>query len=73
MELTSSTLQHPWFSWLRWLDPIYYSLEALMSNEFTVLSFACVPNQLVPYGEGYVGGQNQGCAVVGATAGVSFT
>ncbi|KAL8278573.1 hypothetical protein RQP46_009065 [Phenoliferia psychrophenolica] len=61
---------HPWFSWLRWLDPIYYSLEALMSNEFETLVFDCVAGgELVPFGPGYVTGQNQGCAVIGAAAG----
>ena len=25
---------HPWFSWLRWINPVQYGFEALLSNEF---------------------------------------
>lgn len=69
--IISTRQMKPWFGWLRWLDPIYYSFEALMSNEFTGQTFECAPNQLVPYGEGYTSGSNQGCAIAGSVAGVS--
>ncbi|KAG9016077.1 hypothetical protein FRB93_011551 [Tulasnella sp. JGI-2019a] len=60
---------HPWFSWLRWIDPIHYAFEALMSNEFTGQTFECVPPSLVPYGPDYTPGQNAGCALAGASVG----
>ena len=24
----------PWFGWLRWINPVQYGFEGLMSNEF---------------------------------------
>ena len=32
---------HPWFSWLRWLNPIYYAFEILVANEFHGKEFPC--------------------------------
>lgn len=34
---------HPWFSWLRWINPVQYGFEALMANEFYNLELQCVP------------------------------
>ncbi|ORY27081.1 ABC transporter [Naematelia encephala] len=61
---------HPWFSWIRWIDPVYYSFEALMSNELAGLTLACVQPQLAPYGQGY-SGVSQGCAIAGAEPGAT--
>ncbi|KAL1897389.1 hypothetical protein Sste5346_004125 [Sporothrix stenoceras] len=58
------TYMHPWFAWIRWINPIYYTFEALMTNEFHDRMFPCA--QFVPpYGTGdsYI------CAAVGAVAG----
>ena len=41
---------HPWFSWIRWVDPVQYSFEALMANEFDGLDVRCVPPFLAPAG-----------------------
>ncbi|WVF72570.1 hypothetical protein IAT40_007387 [Kwoniella sp. CBS 6097] len=62
---------HPWFAWIRWIDPVYYSFEALAINEFDGLELQCVPPQLAPYGEGYTGGGNNpaACAIPGAQPG----
>lgn len=27
------TYMHPWFSWIKWINPIFYAFEALVSNE----------------------------------------
>lgn len=32
---------HPWFSWIRWINPIFYAFEILVSNEFHGRRFAC--------------------------------
>jgi hypothetical protein len=32
-RLLASPLQHPWFAWIRWINPMYYAFEALMGNE----------------------------------------
>ncbi|OCF41123.1 ABC transporter [Kwoniella heveanensis CBS 569] len=59
---------HPWFAWIRWIDPVYYSFEALAINELDGLELQCVPPQLAPYGEGYTGNP-AGCAIAGAEPG----
>ncbi|WVR04900.1 hypothetical protein IAU60_001912 [Kwoniella sp. DSM 27419] len=59
---------HPWFSWIRWIDPVYYSFEALAINEFDGLELQCVPPQLGPYGQGYGNGP-AACAIPGAQPG----
>jgi len=62
---------HPWLSWIRWLNPIYYSVEAVLSNELEGIVFLCVPRQLAPFGPGYAGGP-AGCAITGAEPGTNF-
>ena len=58
----------PWFSWIRWLDPVYYGFEALIASELNDLNLQCVPPQLAPHGQGYEG-TSQGCAIAGAQPG----
>jgi len=60
----------PWFGWIRWINPLYYTFEAVISNELTGLELQCAPPYLAPYGPPYVG-QPAGCAVVGGTPGSS--
>jgi hypothetical protein len=55
----------PWFSWIRWINPIYYSFEALVINELDGLDIECSPPQLFPLG----GGGPQACAITGAEPG----
>ncbi|KAK3113728.1 ATP-binding cassette transporter snq2 [Teratosphaeriaceae sp. CCFEE 6253] len=59
---------HPWFSWIRWINPIYYGFEGLMSNEFNGLNIECVPPYLVPQGPGATA-QYQGCTIQGSQPG----
>jgi ATP-binding cassette, subfamily G (WHITE), member 2, SNQ2 len=59
---------HPWFSWLRWVNPVQYGFEALLTNEYYNLELECVPPFLVPR----VPGANtlyQGCTIQGSTPG----
>lgn len=63
-----SPSMHPWFSWIRWLNPVYYALEVLLAGQLEGLTLQCAPPQLAPFGPGYVG-QPAGCAVIGATPG----
>lgn len=56
---------HPWLSWIRWLNPLYYLVEANLANELDGLTFACAPPQLAPYGPAYEGAP-QACAITGA-------
>ncbi|KAI1105535.1 ABC-2 type transporter-domain-containing protein [Jackrogersella minutella] len=54
-----------WFGWLRWLNPVFYSFEILIANEFHHRNFTCssfVPN----YGPDV----NKICSAVGAQAGM---
>jgi ATP-binding cassette, subfamily G (WHITE), member 2, SNQ2 len=59
---------HPWFSWIRWVNPVQYGFEGLMSNEFYDLQIQCVPPNLVPQVQGATT-QYQGCTVQGSTPG----
>ncbi|AEO69668.1 uncharacterized protein THITE_2120354 [Thermothielavioides terrestris NRRL 8126] len=57
---------HPWFSWIRWINPIYYSFEILVANEFHGREFPCsaiVPPYSPPVGDSWI------CASPGAVAG----
>lgn len=56
---------HPWFGWIRWINPIFYGFEILVANEFHGRRFEC--SQFVPtYGQN---GQTFICSTVGAVAG----
>jgi ATP-binding cassette subfamily G (WHITE) protein 2 (SNQ2) len=59
---------HPWFSWLRWINPIQYGFEALLANEFSTLEMQCVPPFIVPNIPG-AQEQYQSCALQGNTPG----
>lgn len=54
-----------WFGWLYWVNPIAYSFEAVMANEFSGRDMECAPNQLVPQGPG-IDPAFQGCSLSGA-------
>lgn len=62
--------QYIWFGWLYWVNPISYSFEAVLTNEFSGRVMECAPEQLVPQGP-HVDPQYQGCAIAGAQAGQS--
>ena len=59
---------HPWFSWLRWVNPVQYGFEALMANEFYNLEMKCVPPNLVPQGPD-ARPQYQSCTLQGSEPG----
>ncbi|KAH3949707.1 hypothetical protein HBI56_022370 [Parastagonospora nodorum] len=59
---------HPWFSWLRWINPIQYGFEGLLANEFSTLEIQCVPPYIVPQIPG-AQEQYQSCAIQGNTPG----
>ncbi|CAO2657983.1 Nn.00g072430.m01.CDS01 [Neocucurbitaria sp. VM-36] len=63
---------HPWFEWISYINPIYYTVEALMATEFHGRSAPC--QRLIPSGPGYedVNIAHQVCAVVGSKAGEAF-
>jgi ABC-type multidrug transport system ATPase subunit len=55
-----------WFSWIRWINPVFYTFEALIANEFHGRRFTC--SQFIPAypsltGDSFI------CAVRGAVAG----
>lgn len=56
----------PWFSWIRWINPIFYTFEALIANEFHGRRFEC--SQFIP-GYPSLPGDSFICAVRGAVAG----
>ncbi|KAK0644699.1 ABC-2 type transporter-domain-containing protein [Cercophora newfieldiana] len=32
---------HPWFGWIRWINPIFYAFEIVVANEFHGREFTC--------------------------------
>ncbi|KAE8366440.1 ABC-2 type transporter-domain-containing protein [Aspergillus caelatus] len=58
---------HPWFSWLRWINTLFYTFESLISNEFHERSFEC--SQFIP-GYPSFSGDAFVCSVPGSVAGV---
>jgi len=57
-----------WFGWLYYINPISYSYEAVLSNEFSNRVMPCSPSQLVPQGPG-VDPAYQGCSLPGSRLG----
>ncbi|KAL1794536.1 hypothetical protein ACET3X_007957 [Alternaria dauci] len=55
---------HPWFSWLRWINPLQYSFEGLLANEFHNMEIQCVPPYIAPQIPG-AQEQYQSCAIQG--------
>ncbi|KAJ6440945.1 ABC transporter CDR4 [Purpureocillium lavendulum] len=58
-----------WIGWCRWANPIYYSLESAMLNEFVGRDFPC--SSFVPQGPGYDDAplSSRACMVQGAVPG----
>lgn len=57
---------HPWFGWIRWINPIFYAFEILIANEFHGREFTCsaiMPPYTPKVGTSWI------CASVGAIAG----
>ncbi|KAJ3480239.1 hypothetical protein NLG97_g8116 [Lecanicillium saksenae] len=59
---------HPWFAWLRWINPIFYAFEILIANEFHGQRFPCGPSSFVPPYQPRVG-TSFICGVTGAVKG----
>ncbi|KAJ5151362.1 uncharacterized protein N7482_010614 [Penicillium canariense] len=57
---------HPWFAWLRWLNPLFYTFEGLIANEFHGQNFEC--SQFIP-GYPSLSGDAFICSVPGSVAG----
>jgi ABC-type multidrug transport system ATPase subunit/ABC-type multidrug transport system permease subunit len=57
-----------WFGWLFYVNPLSYSYEAVLTNEFSDRIMECAPSQLVPQGPG-VDPRYQGCALPGSELG----
>lgn len=60
--------QYIWFGWLYYINPVAYSFESVLTNEFSGRTMQCSPSQLVPQGPG-VDPRYQGCAITGAQLG----
>ncbi len=60
--------QKIWFGWLYYVNPVAYSFEAVLTNEFAGRVMECAPSQLVPQDPG-VQPEYQGCAQSGARVG----
>lgn len=61
---------HPWFGWIRHINPIYYAFEIVVANEFHGREFIC-SDRVPPY-PNLPGGEALGtwiCAAAGAVPG----
>ncbi|KAG9684475.1 putative ABC transporter, partial [Aureobasidium melanogenum] len=54
-----------WFGWIYYINPIAYSFEAVLTNEFSGRTMQCAPSNLVPHGPG-IDPAFQGCTLTGA-------
>ena len=63
--LIPPTKMHPWFKWLKYINPVAYGYEALMANEFHGLQIRCVPPFIVPQGPNVQPG-HQSCVLQGS-------
>ncbi|KAI4716566.1 putative ABC transporter [Aureobasidium sp. EXF-10727] len=54
-----------WFGWIYYINPISYSFEAVLTNEFSDRTMQCSPDNLVPQGPG-IDPAFQGCTLTGA-------
>lgn len=57
---------HVWFSWIRWINPLFYAFEILVANEFHGREYICssiIPSYTPLVGDSWV------CNSVGAVAG----
>lgn len=60
-----------WYRWFYYLNPLTYSFEALMANEFHGREMLCADSQRVPNIPG-VGLENQACTLPGSVPGESY-
>ncbi|KAL2269279.1 hypothetical protein VTJ83DRAFT_1463 [Remersonia thermophila] len=60
--------QKIWFGWITYVNPLSYSFEAAVSNEFHGRVLDCASSSLIPQGPGVLP-ENQVCAVPGARPG----
>ncbi|KAG9235635.1 ABC-2 type transporter-domain-containing protein [Amylocarpus encephaloides] len=58
-----------WFGWIYYINPISYSFEAGLSNQFSGRVLDCAPSMTVPRGPGYDNPAYQGCAFAGSQTG----
>lgn len=58
--------EYIWFGWIYYINPVAYSFEAVLTNEFSNRIMDCSPSQLVPQGPG-VDPAYQGCSLTGAS------
>lgn len=57
---------HPWFGWIRWINPLYYAFEMFITNEFHGRRFTCsarIPAYSPSIGSSWI------CNVRGSVAG----
>lgn len=59
-------VMHPWFSWIRWINPVFYAFEVLVANEFHGREIPCsaiVPSYTPRVDDSWI------CDTLGAVAG----
>ncbi|KKA28728.1 hypothetical protein TD95_004420 [Thielaviopsis punctulata] len=62
----SQPYMHPWFGWIRWINPIFYGFEILIANEFHGHEYTCssiIPSYSPNIGDSWI------CSIVGSRPG----
>lgn len=57
------------FGWIYYVNPIAYSFEAVLANEFSGRTMSCSEEMTVPRGPGYANPAYQGCTLTGSQLG----
>lgn len=70
LDIVQKPVMKPWFSWIMWIDPLYYAVEGMLGTELRDRVFPCEGPNLIPTGPGYAGGPAS-CAGVGGSIGTS--
>lgn len=69
LSITAMATEIPWFgTWIPYLNPVQFSFEAVMSNEFYNQALECSTGAIVPEGPGYAL-PYQSCTLAGSVPG----
>ena len=55
----------PWFAWIAYINPVFYTFSALLSTEFHDLPLECTGDSVIPNGPSYTDPRYQTCALAG--------
>lgn len=54
-DIVQRPYMKPWFEWIVYIDPLSYTVEALLATELHGRTFPCEDYNIVPFGPEYAG------------------